>query len=276
MNYKMVCIDLDGTLFGENRRISESTIEVISEVYKKGIEVVVTTGRLYSNAAQISKQIGVSSPVIAANGAIIRDEGSDKEIYNSSFSYNQCNVILDLIKKHRLFAHFYTTDRVIASSPIANLAALYYRYRNNGSDYKINVDSCISSWTLKKRFKDYEEKIVKCVVYSSDSRRIKAFKKEVMEIDDLTVFGAGRYSAEVNARDVSKGNAIEILADYMNIPRGKIICIGDNENDISMIKYAGVGVAMGNAIPELKEIADYVTDTNINDGVAKAIKKFIL
>ena len=276
MNYKMVCIDLDGTLFGKNKRISDKTKEIISYVHNKGIEIVVTTGRLYSNAAQIAKIIGVSSPIIAANGAVIRDEVYNKEIYKSSFSYDQCNRVLGLIKKHKLKAHFYTIDRVIGNSPIATLAALYYRYRNNRSDYKINVDSCINSLTLRRRFKEHEDNIVKCVVYSNNPRRIEGFKKETKQIKELTIFGAGKYSVEVNTNDVSKGNAIKILADYLNISREEIICIGDNENDISMIEYAGLGVAMGNAISELKEIADYVTDTNVNDGVFKVIKKFIL
>jgi hydroxymethylpyrimidine pyrophosphatase-like HAD family hydrolase len=77
-------------------------------------------------------------------------------------------------------------------------------------------------------------------------------------------------------KGVSKGRAVEILAAFYNIKREEIICIGDNENDISMIKYAGMGVAMGNSENFIKELANYVTDTNVNDGVAKAIEKLIL
>ena len=85
-----------------------------------------------------------------------------------------------------------------------------------------------------------------------------------------------RPSLEINYKDVSKGNAIKSLLDKYNIKEEELVCIGDNENDISMIKLAGLGIAMGNAISEVKNIADYITDTNKRDGVAKAIEKFIL
>ena len=75
---------------------------------------------------------------------------------------------------------------------------------------------------------------------------------------------------------MSKGNSVKILSNYLSINIDDVICIGDNENDIEMVKYAGLGVAMGNGVDSLKEVADYVTDTNINSGVANVINKFIL
>ena len=108
------------------------------------------------------------------------------------------------------------------------------------------------------------------------AKSVQAFKEEAYRDEELTVCGAGSYSLEVNSTGVSKGKAVEILASYLGVDREEILCIGDNENDIFMIQYAGVGVAMGNAVPSLKEVSDYITDTNYNDGVAKAIRKFAL
>ena len=90
------------------------------------------------------------------------------------------------------------------------------------------------------------------------------------------VVSSGEDNVEIMKKGSSKGEAVKILAQKLNIKREEIICIGDNENDISMIKFAGLGIAVANGIDELKRQANYVTDTNMNSGVAKAIHKFIL
>jgi Cof subfamily protein (haloacid dehalogenase superfamily) len=277
MSIKIICIDLDGTLFaGRNNFITEESIQAIQEASKRGIEVVITTGRIYNNAVQISEKLGVKSPVIAANGAIIMDRDLKKEIYYGALSKAQCTRLMEIAKKHKITTHFYTNDRVISNNLKGYVGALIYKFSNKHSKYGIKVDSCISYNTLVKRFNEYENKIAKCVIYSNNTKRVQAFKAEASRYEELTVCGAGKYSIEVNSKEVSKGKAVEILASYLGVEREEILCIGDNENDIFMIQYAGIGVAMGNAVPRLKEVSDYITDTNYNDGVAKAIRKFAL
>ena len=94
--------------------------------------------------------------------------------------------------------------------------------------------------------------------------------------EDLEVVSSSPNNFEVMNKGTSKGRAVKVLADILNINREEIMCLGDSENDLSMIEFAGLGVAMGNAEEFLKEKADYITDTNENDGVAKAIEKFVL
>jgi len=277
MNIKIICIDLDGTLFaGRNHFISEESIQAIQEASKRGIEVVIATGRIYNNAVQISEKIGTKSPVIAANGAVVMDRKLDKEIFYGAISKEQCIRIMELAKKHKITTHFYTTDRIISNDLKGYVVALLYKFKVKHSKYGIKVDRCISYKTLFKRFNEYENRITKCVIYSNSIKRVQAFKKDICKDEELTICGSGGYSIEVNSTGISKGKAVEILASYLGAQREEILCIGDNENDIFMIQYAGVGVAMGNAVPKLKEVADYITDTNYNDGVAKAIRKFAL
>lgn len=277
MSIKIICIDLDGTLFsGRNQFISEKSIQAIQEAVKRGVEIVIATGRIYNNAVQVAEKIGSKSPIIAANGAVIMDRDLKKEIYYGALSENQCRKIMGLAKKHKITTHFYTTDRVISNDLRGFIGALIYKITSRHAKYGIIVDCCISYKTLVKRFKKYDSRIAKCVVYSNDSKRVQAFREDAYRDEELTICGAGRHSLEVNSTGVSKGKAVEILANYLGAKREEILCIGDNENDVFMIQYAGIGVAMGNAVPKLKEVADYITDTNYNDGVAKAIKKFVL
>lgn len=276
MSYKLICIDVDGTLLGENGEIPEENIIAVERAYKKGVQVVISTGRIYSNAVQISNRIKVKSPVIAANGAVVKDWYNRKVIFHAHFEKYDYEKLFDLLSKYNLVAHFYTMDKVISYSVIGNIAALVYKFKNLSKNHKIYVDSSLTLKSLKKKLKKNEGKIVKCVLYSMDKERLMQFRKEIEETTDMSVFGAGSYSIEIGPKGVSKGSAVKKLAKYLNIDRKDIICIGDNENDIEMIKYAGLGVAMGNAVDSLKEVADYITDTNINSGVAKVINKFVL
>ncbi|MBD7910339.1 Cof-type HAD-IIB family hydrolase [Clostridium cibarium] len=277
MNIKMICIDLDGTLFTNKKKvITTNCRQAIKEAHEKGIEIVITTGRIYNNAVQISKSIGVNCPVIAANGAVIMDRGFKREIFCNKLDYKKCIDIMRMAKKHKVTVHFYTKDTIITNGLLGYIIGSIYVNFNKDKEYGINLDKCISYKKSIEKFRKYSEEIVKCVIYSKDRRRIISFKKEIEEKSDLAIFGSGEYSIELSSNGISKGKAVEILAEDLKIKREEIMCIGDNENDISMIKYAGIGVAMGNAVSKLKDVADYITDTNYNDGVAKAIKKFVL
>ena len=274
MGYKMICIDMDGTLLGKGRKISKENKEVIEKIHKKGIEIVVTTGRIYNNAAYYSHFLGVESPVIAANGAIVREKHTDKIIYENPIETKECIKLVEMLYKMKFYFHFYTLDGIYCSDKLTKSLTKIYMTKQIGYDnLKINyqVIKNIDEW--KKFFEKTNGKITKCIAFSLNPDKIKSLKKELNKLEDLVYFGAGSRSVEINNKGVSKGNAVKALADYYGFKREEIVCIGDNENDISMIEYAGFGVAMGNAIKEVKDLADYITATNKEDGVAKAIKK---
>lgn len=274
MGYKMICIDMDGTLLGKRRKISKESKAVIEKVHKKGVEIVVTTGRIYNNAAYYSHLLGVESPVIAANGAIVREKHTSKIIYENPIRTEQCINLVEMLYKMKFYFHFYTVDGIYCSDTLTKALTEVYMTKQIGYDnLKINyyVIKNIEEW--KKFFKETNGKITKCIAFSLKPDKIKSLKKELDKLEDLVYFGAGSRSVEINNKGVSKGNAVKALANYYGFKREEVVCIGDNENDISMIEYAGFGVAMGNAIQDVKDLADYITDTNKEDGVAKAIKK---
>ena len=275
MTYKMVCIDMDGTLLGKRKKISKESKEVIKKVHDKGVEIVVTTGRIYINAAYYSHLLGVESPVIAANGAIVRDKHTNKVIYENPIKTDVCIKLIDLLYKMNFFFQFYTLDGIYCGDKVTMLATKLYMTKQVGYEnlkIKYYVIKDLKEW--KEFFEKTNGQITKCIAFSLDPNKILDLKKELKEFKDIVYFGAGSRSVEINNKGVSKGKAVKALADYYGFKREEIVCIGDNENDISMIEYAGLGVAMGNAIEEVKELADYITSTNKENGVAKAIKKF--
>lgn len=118
--------------------------------------------------------------------------------------------------------------------------------------------------------------MVKCELIFKDAALIDDLRNELKTIDRLEIVDSSKYNIEITRKGVSKGKAVEMLASLYNVKREEVLTIGDSENDLSMIEYAGLGVAMGNASDVIKAKADYITDTNDNDGVAEVISKFIL
>lgn len=276
--YKLVCIDMDGTLLNSKRRISETNKAALKKAHEMGIHIVITTGRLCVNAAYYSNLIGVTSPVIAANGGIIKEK--DEFIYKCTMSREMNSQILELCNKYKVNPRFHTTRDLYDGKSCFDFMNLVFFYafalKIKSKEHKVNLRHIKSAKQWEEVFKIQEKEILKCDIMDRDTEKIRKLKEELKKIDSIQVLGAGANSIEVTHKSVSKGSAVKYLAQRYNIKKEEIITIGDNENDIEMIEYAGLGVAMGNAIEILKDKANYVTATNDEDGVAKVINEFIL
>lgn len=277
MKYKMVCIDMDGTLLNSRKKISKFSKDIIKRAHDKGVEIVVTTGRLYNNAAYFSHLLGVDSPVIAANGAIVIDQKSNDIIYESAIPEKECMEVLRILNKYKVPFHFHTTDTIYCNNWFSKFATQVYMTKQTYIEHlHVNYHTVQSESRWAEIFKNENGRMAKCIGFSPLKENIEKVKEELSKLPNIVFFGSGNHSIEINSKGVSKGNSVKVLIEKYGISREELICIGDNENDISMIKFAGLGIAMANAIDEVKNSAQYITDTNKNDGVAKAIKKFIL
>lgn len=276
MKYKLMCTDMDGTLLNGNHEISRKSIEVIKKAHDKGVKIVVCTGRLHSSAFYFSNLLGIDAPVISSNGAFIREKDKDKVIYKKTIDKNSLKEILRICKKYNLTPYFHTPNRVMGEKEMHS-AKIYMEFNKKlPKEEKIHID-IIKEEQWDEVFEKYKDEIVKAIVIEDKKcKALKSAKEELKKVEKLEVVSSMNNNFEIMNREVSKGRAVETIAKYYNISKDEIICIGDNENDISMIQYAGLGIAMKNGCDEIKKEAKYVTDTNINDGVAKAIEKFIL
>lgn len=276
MKFDIVCIDLDGTLLGRNHRYSDRTRDIINKCSEKGVHIVLTTGRLFNNAAYYAKTLGLKSPIIATNGAIISNEKGEI-IKKEYIPFDKCMEIARLLVKFKVAFQIYTIEEIYCDSLLCYLGSKYIMTKQaEETQYDIKYSITPNVKNIEKMIKSSKDGVAKFIALSTKPSKISALKTELAKIKDIEVYGSGSRSVEINYVGVSKGKAIEFLSHINNIPRERVMCIGDNENDISMIKYAGMGVAMGNAIKELKDIADYITDSNIEDGVANVLEKFVL
>lgn len=273
MKYKMICIDMDGTLLNDDKNISSRNHEALKMAQEKGVKVVVSTGRLFTSANNYADAIGIKVPVISSNGAYIREKDRDEVIYENKLDLDKCKKIIDIAYKYDTTVYVNTITSVIATD--INGSTEFYRKINSTLPPDRRIEIIIAkNW--EEAFSKYKDSIIKCLVSTEEYEKLDKIREEILSAVDVEIASSAINNIEIMNKGVSKGRAVEILGLFYNINKEEIICIGDSENDISMLKFAGLGVAMGNADDKVKSIANYVTDTNNNDGVAKVIEKFIL
>lgn len=275
MKYKLICIDMDGTLLNSKNEISEFNKEMIKNAMNKGVVVAITTGRLHMSALVHSELLGIETYVISSNGCYIKNIKSDEVIYQSTLTKEQYYRIKEIGEKYKLNRLYYNTfDTVISGVKFPEDYA--YKTANELLPEEKRV-KFLEEANLDEIYDEYDGKILKSIFIEEEyTDRLSKAKEELRTFEDLEVVSSWANNVEIMPAGTSKGEAVKRLAEILKIRPEEVICMGDSENDLSMIKYAGLGIAMGNAIDLVKENADYITDTNENSGVGKAIEKFIL
>lgn len=273
MKYKMLVMDIDGTLLPKDKTISQKNREAIKAASDMGIKVVVSTGRLYASAYLLTRAFGNTvKSIISSNGAQITREDIGRVVYEKPMKENDIFKILNLCAKYNAECLFHSGDTIFAPKK-----PFYFDMLNQGAtdDRKVKFQPADdSNWERIIRLN--EGKILKGVIMDNDIEKISLIKKDIMGSMDVEVAQMSDDCIEITHKGVSKGNAVKHLTDIYGICMDEVICIGDNENDISMIRHAGLGIAMGNGNDIIKRVADFVTLTDENDGVAYAVEKFIL
>ncbi|WP_194189553.1 Cof-type HAD-IIB family hydrolase [Clostridium chrysemydis] len=274
MAIKLICTDMDGTLLADDHNVPEENRDALKKAVDKGIHVAITTGRLFTSAKYYARMTGVDAPIISSNGAYIRSGDSNDVIYENPLSLEETLEIYDILKKYDFRFNFNTYNSVIS---------LKDEEDHSYKDMNKLVKACdrvefIVNENLTDVLKENEVNILKVIAIDKENKYLKEMEKAKEEFKALgkyEVVSSWSNNFEVMKKGTSKGEAVKRLAEMLGVKREEVMCIGDSENDLSMIEYAGVSVAMGNGLDILKEKATFVTDTNTNFGVAKAIEKFI-
>jgi len=267
MDYKLIAIDMDGTLLNSKKEISIRTFQAIQRAKEKGVNVVLATGRLLKSAELFAENLNLNSHILACNGAIIID-GSKNVVYNNPLDLTTVSKIMEIGRKHQVYYHFYD-ERCFYSNTYVKEIVDYY----SGRDQKIDIHIIEDNIDILKIL---DINIYKFLFIENNTNKLEKLREDIIQLDMISTTKSWINNLEVMDRGVSKGAGLKILCDKLNIPSEDIIAIGDNENDLSMINFAGLGVSMGNGTELVKKEADYITLTNDEDGVAHIIEKFIL
>lgn len=267
MDYKMVVLDLDDTLLLNNGKISEENKNTLKLAQEKGVKIVLASGRPTFAIRQIVEELELhkyNGYILSYNGAKIIDCNSCDVLYEFNITKEQIKWLYELALDHDVFIHTYMDNYIITP-------------HDNPYTY---IESEITGMKIKtcSNFIDsLPNNLIKAIMLQSPEY-LKEVEKKLKPIisNKLYMTITKPYFLEFMNKDVDKSRSIIRLCNKIKINIEDIIAIGDSYNDISMIKLAGLGISMGNAIEEVKNASDFITDTNENNGVSKAIEKFIL
>ncbi|MDD3839756.1 MAG: Cof-type HAD-IIB family hydrolase [Clostridia bacterium] len=265
MKYKLIGIDLDGTLLKEDKTISRANKDCIKDALNMGIHVTLCSGRPIDLVKGYAEELNLKQPFVTCNGASIVEPDTRESIFVKGLEFQSIKTILDYALERDIRVHVFTDKIMYTNISPDDEEMFIWKESGQAFEYKPDMDIDIKQDIIKIMFNDDVDTLMHA---RKDLEQILAQKVKIY-------FVMGRY-LEFMDINVSKGRAISFIADKLGIAREQVIAIGDNENDISMIRYAGLGIAMDNADQMVKQVADHITDCNECDGVAKAIRKFAI
>ncbi len=271
---KLLVVDIDGTIAGKSNQVNPRVKQAITAAQAQGIRVGIATGRMYKSALRFHHEIGADVPIMAYQGAWIQDPATGVthrhlpvpvEIARELIDYFEQSHLLD-----KLSIHVYRDD------------CLYVRGINTDTELYIGRSGIGVSPVddLRKVLANLTDRPTKILAMSEDVELIEELRLDLRQRytpEQLHVTTSVPIFLETTQSGVNKASAIDYVAtELLGITSGNVLAIGDNYNDVEMIAYAGIGVAMGNAPADVQSLADWVAPDIEADGVAAAIEKFIL
>lgn len=262
--YRLLAIDLDGTLLTPQKLITLRTQELLCHVAEKGITIVIATGQTAAVLRHVCASLPLTGPQIIENGAVIVDFGSGKLLHERLLPPEYILPTLDTLRNYGFYRAYHTHETVYVDTDTP-------RAKNW---YRPPVPPAVMVEDVANL---YPKPCIKVVgIGEEGTLREKRRILEAMFAGKLYVTQSSFDLLEFLHPDVSKGNALKTIAADLHIAPEEVIAIGDNHNDLGMMRFAGLGVAMGNAHDEVKAEADYVTLSNDEEGVADLIEKILL
>lgn len=289
--YKLVAIDLDGTLLNSYGEISSETRDAIKKTVEKGVEIVLASGRPISSVEDLANELRANHYIVSGNGATVYDMQKQETVYERFLSKEQILNIVKICEENSIYYNIYTENEVLTKS--LNYNTLFYHSENTHKQEEkrtnINILTDVYDYVLRANNQKYL-KVTVCdqsrIVFGSIIKKLRTIRDiDVLDVEHMSkkVIKAGTEEVlveycytEITNQNVNKWTALEYIMEQENIKREEVIAIGDNVNDKEMIEEAGLGVAMGNSTQAIKEIADVETTTNNEDGVCKILEKYIL
>lgn len=257
----LIALDLDGTLLNSREHISRRNRRAIAAALDAGIRVVLVTGRGVDTPIRVSQELGLNLPVICCHGALTKDFLADKTLGHIPVPMQYAKPMIEYAEREGLSVAIYSEETF---------------YRLEGA--KLYMDDMTGpSWREVKSFTDVLHTAPTFIRFLGQES-VEAMREKFgdlplhFKIETWLDF----VECAVTNPDATKENALaRLCADY-EIGAGAVMAVGDSRNDVPMLRWAGIGVAMGNALPEVREAVTYVTATNDEDGVARAIERFAL
>lgn len=265
--YKIIALDMDGTLLNSEKKITEKTKEALSYAKSKGVKIVLASGRPIDGLKKYLEELDLMKEneyVLSYNGCLVQETKTGKVIHEIGLTGKDLHYMYELSRKLGVNIHAFSTVNGLITPKISKYTKVEAEL--NGIDIKeIDFNEIPDNeHIIKIMFIDEEDVLDKA---------IEGLPSDVYE--KYNIVKSTPYFLEIINKNGNKGIGLKSLGEYLNISKDEIIAAGDAGNDKEMIEYAGLGVAMKNATEDIKNISNYITSSNDNDGIAKIIEKFV-
>jgi len=263
---RLIISDVDGTLLTSNGVISDTTKQKLKALMAKGHPFAIATGRMHAAGKIITKQLDYDGYLISCNGAVVKHLKTGDVIHAKAISQESLRKAIEVCREYDVYFHLYDSDNIYTN----RLEHLSKRYHDKMASlpeaYRFNIE-------VIEDFEDIlKTPIYKMGVYHEDKAVFTALKSAINALGLFETSQSITTSFDINGYGVNKAVGIEALRQHFDIATKDVIAFGDNENDIEMIKYAGTGVAMGNATDSLKAVADLLTTDHDHEGIVRALE----
>ncbi len=276
MKFDLIAIDLDSTLLSSEGHVTPRTREALDQAHDAGVEIVICTGRRFSSAMEVLDGVSFADHIVVNNGVVAKEVGTAKTVYSSFFSTDDYVRCIQAMK------------RICPELPVLVMVDEHpdYEYCTDVTEDANEYHMEYLNWNpeMLRAVETLEalptDRIIQCCIQQTGDR-LKQIEQPLAEATagfaHVFTIGNTKYrgsSLEVLPEGASKWRALQFLAGSYSIPPQRIMAIGDDLNDLAMIRGAGLGVAMGNAVEPVRQAADWVTADKDHDGVAEAIERF--
>ncbi len=267
---KLIVSDIDGTLLRNDKSISDVTKDKVLSLIEEGHHFAIATGRMHGAGRIITQTLDYNGYLISCNGAVVKHLKTGEIIRAIELDKDIAKKVVEICKKHDAYFHLYDIEAIYAE-----------KHEHLAKRYSDEMTLLPDLFKFEVHFvSDVLEIIDEVPVYKIGlySEKPEIFARVMLEINHLQGVQTCKSlttSFDVMASGVSKATGIEAIRSHFGIPIEDVIALGDNENDMDMIEYAGIGIAMENATPELKAIANFVTKSNEEDGLVYALNQFV-
>ena len=260
---KMIATDIDGTILKWGLDFSPAMKNCVKRLKEANIKMVLVTGRMHCATLPVAKELGLDTPIISYQGGLIRT-CDGKTLFQETLNEDYAKEIIQWARENDIHINLYLDDK------------LYVEHDNE--IVKSYTDGKFIDYTVCS-FDDLEIKNVNKIlaIDLNDAEKVSCWVNLLREkYPDLYIVKSTPYFCEIGSKDAKKSNGVHFLCHMWGIKPEDVLTIGDQNNDIDLVQCGGIGVAMGNGSPEIKECADFVTDTVDNDGFVEAINRFVI
>lgn len=271
---RIIALDLDGTLLNSNKELTQRSYDTLAAAAAKGIQIVPTTGRFYDGMPQVIRELPFVNYAITINGAQVRNVHTGEVLYRAEIPWQQAVEIMTFLDTLPVVYDCFMDDAAWMTAALQEKIDLYTdnpHYRKMVRELRAPVPE------LKDFITERGHDVQKSQFFTMDAALRRKMLQELPQIfPHIIASSALEHNVEINQCNANKGRALLALAEHLGCGVENVMSFGDGLNDLTMIEAAGLGVAMGNAVDELKRCANYITDDCDHDGVAVAIEKFCL